>query len=177
MLRLRSNQGFLTVGNVKSTDVEWGDWQLFSSTGAAFAPKLAVKLQDEGVKALRLTMVTINYKWSIVWDIYSETNVLTLLWRETRQNQFINPLLFACVALARLSCYNPGSWMILLAIAVNLFVLVTFLYRYLTWSPVDISAGIVILVFACKWSLCFLACLGLILVAEWTSLSSCVLYI
>jgi len=37
---LRSNQGFLTVGNVKSTDVEWGDWQLFSSTGAAFAPKL-----------------------------------------------------------------------------------------------------------------------------------------
>ena len=62
MLRLRSNQGFLTVGNVKSTDVEWGDWQLFSSTGAAFAPKLAVKLQDEGVKALTLTMVTINYK-------------------------------------------------------------------------------------------------------------------
>ena len=45
MLRLRSNQGFLTVGNVKSTDVEWGDWQLFSSTGAAFAPKLAAKLQ------------------------------------------------------------------------------------------------------------------------------------
>ena len=62
MLRLRSNQGFLTVGNVKSTDVEWGDWQLFSSTGAAFAPKLAAKLQDEVVKALRLTTVTINYK-------------------------------------------------------------------------------------------------------------------
>ena len=37
---LRNNQGFITVGHVKSTEVVWGEWQLFSGDGAAFAPKV-----------------------------------------------------------------------------------------------------------------------------------------
>ena len=37
---LRNDQGFLTVGHVRSTEVVWDDWQLFSD-GPAFSPKLA----------------------------------------------------------------------------------------------------------------------------------------
>ncbi|CAK8987883.1 unnamed protein product [Durusdinium trenchii] len=37
---LNGNQGFLTVGHVKSTEVVWSEWQLFSSKSMAFAPKL-----------------------------------------------------------------------------------------------------------------------------------------
>eukprot|EP00438_Fugacium_kawagutii_P022903 Skav224165 [mRNA] locus=scaffold2007:273426:278536:+ [translate_table: standard] len=42
---MRSNQGFLTVGHIKSTEVVWGEWQLFSDLSAAFAPKV-VSLSD-----------------------------------------------------------------------------------------------------------------------------------
>lgn len=73
MLRLRSNQGFLTVGNVKSTDVEWGDWQLFSSTGAAFAPKLAAlaaMMKGEKFWDWRMSLSTINEQLYDIIYIY-----------------------------------------------------------------------------------------------------------
>ena len=38
--RLRNDQGLVTVGHVRSTEVLWDDWRLFSD-GRAFSPKLA----------------------------------------------------------------------------------------------------------------------------------------
>jgi len=37
---LRGGQGFLSVGHVKSREVVWGEWQLFSPDSAAFQPTL-----------------------------------------------------------------------------------------------------------------------------------------
>ena len=37
-MRQRGDQGFLTIGRVKSNEIMWGDWQLFSPKSKAFEP-------------------------------------------------------------------------------------------------------------------------------------------
>ncbi|CAE7504877.1 psiQ, partial [Symbiodinium pilosum] len=48
----RGNQGFLTVGRVKSNEIMWGDWQLFSLESKAFEPTV-VGLNDRLLIAYR----------------------------------------------------------------------------------------------------------------------------
>ena len=43
-IRQRGNQGFLSVGRVKSNEIMWGDWQLFSLESKAFEPTVAARL-------------------------------------------------------------------------------------------------------------------------------------